>query len=115
METVTVGCKLPHGFKMDLLVNGVKQRVLLRGNNSSLVAGGFGLTEGVDKEFFDKWMAENKALDFVQRGLIWAYKNTEGARKKAIEEAEKRHGLEPLNPDGDPRNKTAVKKADEVE
>ena len=112
MELVTVGCKLPHGVKMDLVVGGIKKRVFIKGNNSSSVAGGFGLTDNVDKEFFDQWMKENAVLEFVQKGLIWAYKSNEGARKRALEEAEKRHGLEPLDPNGDPRNKTAVKKDD---
>jgi len=97
-ETVTVGCKLPHGIHMDIITDTGKKRVTLRGNNSSNVIGGFGINPGVSKEFFDKWMSENQNLKAVKDGLIWAYKSEEGARKKALEEAEKRHGMEKIDP-----------------
>ena len=103
---------MPHGMKMDVFVKGVKKRVVLRGNNSSLVVGGFGLTENVEKDFIDQWLKENANLECVQKGLIWYYKDTPGAHKRALEEAEKRHGMEQLVVDGkdkDPRIPGRVK------
>jgi len=69
MQTVTVGCKLPNGIVLHL---GEKEQ-LINGSNSSVVIGGHGITEGVDKEFFDAWVEKNASLKFVKEGLIFAH------------------------------------------
>ncbi|MDU1294630.1 MAG: hypothetical protein E6973_01775, partial [Enterobacter hormaechei] len=48
-ETVTVGCKLPNG----LILEQGGYKVELNGSYSSLVFGGYDLTENVDKVAFE--------------------------------------------------------------
>lgn len=97
-KMVTVGCKLPHGLKLDLELPGKpKVRHILKGTNSSSVIGGFGLTE-VPEDFWNEWVKRNKDLEAVKKLLVWSYPSREGARSKALEMAELRHGVEPINP-----------------
>lgn len=98
-KTVSVGCKLPNGLHLDLGQPGDPQnRISLRGSNSATVIGGFGITHGVDEQFFAEWMKRNKSLDMVKNGLIFEHTNPESVRQYANENAEVQTGLEPLNP-----------------
>lgn len=110
LGTVTVGCKLPHGLWMELQVDdGPKTAILARGCNTSEVVGGFGLTPNVQKDFWDAWLEQHKNLKFVKNGQIWAYKSIEGAKAKAKEMAEIKHGMEALDPNNLPKG---IEKAD---
>lgn len=101
--TVTVACKLPHGIWMEVQDgNKPKTRILAKGCNTSNVIGGFGLTENVPADFFEAWIEKNKSLKFVQRGQIWALNRSDSVRKKALEMAELKHGVERLDPDKPP-------------
>jgi hypothetical protein len=102
-ECVTVACKLPHGLQLDVEINGVRNRFLASGSNSSAVFGGFGLTDGVPKDFWEAWKKEHAHMPYVKREQIWAIKDRRSAQDKAIEMAEIRHGMEQLNQNGDPR------------
>lgn len=95
MATVTVGCKLPHGIHMDL--DG--KRVTLNGSNSSNVIGGHGITENVDKEFFDKWVAQRKDSPMVKNGLVFAHERSGNAQAEAKEKAKTKTGFEGLDQD----------------
>ena len=112
METVTVGCKLPHGLHLDVIGEKGRVRHTIKGTNSSAVIGGFGLTE-VPKDFFDQWINDNKDLDCVKKNLVWAYLGRKGAESKALEMAEIRHGMEAMKQDKDPRSPRNVKPDDE--
>lgn len=92
-ETVTVGCKLPHGLVLEL----DKQSVVLNGANSSTIIGGYGLTEGVDKAFFDAWMEKNEHLPFVRNQTVFAQAKTEDARASALEKAGEKTGFEGMS------------------
>lgn len=75
--TVTVGCKLPHGFHLDLheVVNGqpeVKARYTVEGANASQIIGGHGITPNVPEDFWNEWLAKNKNTPMVRNGLIFA-------------------------------------------
>ena len=105
--TVTVGCKLPHGLHLDI---GGK-RVTLKGTNASNVIGGHGITENVDKAFFDKWMSQNKESAAVKNGLIFAHEAAQNTKAEAKEKKDNKNGFEGLDPakpgpgiqpDGDP-------------
>jgi len=96
--TVTVGCKIPNG--MILEVN--KKQVLINGSNSSLIIGGHGITEGVDKDFFEAWIAENKELSTVKGGFIFAHGKTEDAKAEAKDRKKNKTGLEPLDQEKKP-------------
>lgn len=94
MATITVGCKLPHGLIIE--VDGVP--VTLNGTNSSNVIGGYGLTEGVDSDFFQKWMAANKDSAAVKNDLIFAQGRADSARAAASERKGVKNGFEGIDP-----------------
>jgi len=105
MPTVTVGCKLPNGIVLHL---GEKEQ-MVNGSNSSLVIGGHGITEDVDKVFFDAWMKKNAKLKFVKDGLIFAHEETDSTKAEAKEKADVKTGLEPLDTNAKPDGITEVK------
>ena len=92
-ETVTVGCKLPNGLILEI----GDYKVALNGANSSLVVGGYGLTEGVDKDAFEQWLAVHAAQPYVRNDLVFAQAKTNSAQAKASENASVKSGLEGLD------------------
>ncbi|ELY6374873.1 hypothetical protein SNQ68_002487 [Cronobacter sakazakii] len=104
-ETIVVGCKLPNG----LVVEQDGYTVTLNGSNSSNVVGGYGLTEGVDKNAFEKWLEVHKNQPYVKNELVFAQAKANSAQSKATENASVKSGLEGL-----PQDKPApgIEKAD---
>lgn len=107
-EVIAVGCKLPHGIHLDIRKLGEQtERVTLKGTNSlqsgivqriSMI-GGFAVTEGVPKEFFDKWMADNANHPAVKNGLIFHHKQLASVVDMGKErEGDVRSGLDPIDP-----------------
>jgi len=94
-EVVTVGCKLPNGLLID--VDG--KVVHLLGANSSNVIGGYGLTENVDKEYFEKWLKQHAKQPYVKGEMVFAQAKTNSAQSKASENASVKTGLEGLPQD----------------
>lgn len=94
-EVVTVGCKLPNG----LLLEQDGYNVLLNGANSSNLVGGYGLTEGVDKDAFDKWIKTHADQAYVKNELVFAQAKTNSAESKAKENGGVKSGLEGLPQD----------------
>lgn len=68
-----------------------------------MMAGGYALTFGVNKDFFDRWMEQNKLNPIVVNRMIFGYEKIEEVRAKARNYADLKSGLEPLSPDDDPR------------
>jgi hypothetical protein len=116
---VSVGCKLPHGIELWLYeetvgpVDPVTRTapkvfrrkagpVVLNGTNAhkkgGKVIGGFGLTENVDADFMDAWMAQNPHFPAVENGLIILGKRSGDVRAEAKEKADIQ-GIERINPD----------------
>ncbi len=104
-DLVTVGCKLPNG----LVLEQDGYQVELNGSNSSLVFGGYGLTEGVDKDAFDKWLSVHKNQPYVKNELVFAQAKTNSAQAKASENAKVKSGLEGLPQD---KPMAGIEKAD---
>lgn len=98
--TVTVGCKLPNGMICELGKFGDEnyRAVTVKGANSALIHGGFGITEGVDASFWAEWKKKHARLTFVQKGLIFAVGDIASARDHAIDMSALKTGLEPLDP-----------------
>jgi len=94
MATITVGTKLPHGLTIQV----GEVSVELKGQNSSLIYGGHGITEGVDKEFFDKWLSMNKDSAAVKAGLIFSHEKTNNVKAEAIEKKDNKNGFEGIDP-----------------
>jgi hypothetical protein len=107
---ITVGCKLPNGLHLD--VGGV--RVSVKGTNASSLVGGHGITPGVDKAFFDAWLAVHKDSAVVKKGLIFAHEKENSAQAMAKERARNKSGLEGIDPNKPaPGIKPASTKADD--
>lgn len=93
------GYAVPHGEQSSVAVVGGRT--------------GYALTFGVDREFFDKWLDQNKDTDMVRQGLIFAAGSEQSARESAAEKKKLRNGFEPLDPANLPRvGKLRVKKYD---
>lgn len=105
-QAVTVGCKLPHGLVLEV----GSTSVTLNGANSSNIIGGYGLTEGVDKAFFDAWMEKNEHLPFVRNQLVFAQASADDAKASALEKAGEKTGFEGMS---DADMPAGVSKADE--
>lgn len=92
-QTVTVGCKLPHG----IIIRVDKTEVTLNGANKSNVIGGHGLTS-VDKAFWDAWVKDNSSFVPYARGMIFAKDNEREANAVARERKDEKTGFEGLDP-----------------
>ena len=96
-DTVTIGCKTPHGLILNLTEFGKPARVfVVKGNNSAQVIGGFGITHGVPRAFWEEWKEKNKSLALVTNGLVFAYGKRDAAESHANEHAKLPHGFEPM-------------------
>ena len=134
---VTVACKLPHGLILQLCkevekaeaqrdgthklikewarlpekvkINGylAKYRVDLppAAQDSS-----YALTHGVDKDFWDQWLAQNRELDMVKAKLIFASDKQDTVKKATEDYAGTKCGLEPVDPSKLPRNISTFRK-----
>lgn len=102
--TVAVGCKLPNGLHLDI----GETRVTLKGANAARVFGGFGVTEGVDKSFYEEWCRINAQHPALKNGLIFAEAEADSVEDRGEEQAELRSGFEQLNPNELGKGVTAV-------
>lgn len=130
-ETVTIGLKLPNGLILQLqseqdvrfpVMGGgfhvekqmrpdySKPSYTLHGNRfpfgeqpRCLIVGGFAMTPGIPLDFWKLWREQNKDLDLVKSGLIFAQETADSARDEAKDKATLRSGLEPLSQKNDPR------------
>lgn len=133
-KTVTVACKLPHGLRMQLytmvpftepVIGGgtreskraepVGDVVVLKGNRAPFgvvpehqIIGGFGLTPGVDREFFENWLKQYADHPAVKGGLVFAADGQHAAMDKAKERGHLKSGLEPLVMPKNEKDKTAI-------
>ena len=123
-KTVTVGCKMPGGLILQLYEmhdekeatpNGFRDIKVARPAGDPvringcavpvggpqpkhMVLGGYGLTPGVDADFFAKWLKQNEHSMLVKNKLIFSANSRDSAESKAEEMAKVRSNLEPLNP-----------------
>lgn len=97
---LTIGCKLPNGLICELGKYGEDnyQRVELKGANDANIIGGYGLTHGVPTAFWNAWIKVHERFPFVLKGLVFAERDVASARDQAADFAEKRTGMERLNP-----------------
>jgi hypothetical protein len=120
-EKVTVACKLPHGLRLRLFkmvdtienVSGNNQRtvkiarpfgeeVVIKGvavefGKDKALTGGYALTTGIDKAFFDEWMHQNAEHDAVKNNLIFAASTRDEIEGMAEDHKATKSGLEPLD------------------
>lgn len=99
-DTVTVGCKLPHGMHLDIYTEDgqVAARHTINGQNASEVIGDHGITIGVPKAHFEEWMRLNKGSAAVRNGLIFAHDKAENVAREANEKQANKSGFEGIDP-----------------
>lgn len=130
-NTVTVACKIPcglvlrlhriverefptpgGGFHKEKLAEQYGDVIRINGYSAPAgglpyhgeqVIGGYALTTGVDRDYFAKWMEQNKDLDLVKNHLIFAHEHAADTQAEAREKAHVFDGLGPITPDKDPR------------
>jgi len=96
---IWVGCKLPNGLICELGSRDDEnyKAVRLKGSNDANVIGGYGLTQ-VSESFWNAWVKKHARLDFVKRALVFVEQDRASAEDHARDEAERKNGLEPLDP-----------------
>ena len=67
------------------------------------MASGCALTFGVDADFFEQWLEQNKNSDYVKNKMIFAQEKIEDAKAEAAENKSRDSGFGPLRPDNDKR------------
>lgn len=64
---------------------------------------GAALTPGIDKDFWDQWVEQNRLNPVVVNGLIFAHEAPADIAAQAAELKDVTSGLDPINPKGDKR------------
>ena len=127
--TVSVGCKLPAGLVLqvfevrdgtELVMGGgvrtikvhhrLDKKVHLNGSatvfgvtSEHQIVGGYGITEGVDSDFFELWQRQNADSDIVQRRLVFACPKNDAVMTEARATKDTRTGLEPIDQNNLPK------------
>lgn len=112
--TVTVCCKLVNGFLMEMGTRESDDYVSigLKGiSHMRIVGAEWGITEGVDKAFWDAWREKHKKFKYIRGGFIFAQEDTKDAVAQAKEMAGLKTGLERLNPKNLPKGLERMTKA----
>lgn len=127
VDTVYVACKLPNGIVLQcdemvehrepVMGGGFKEVKVARrtgetyriagnaldvekikaGEINHLVIGGFAITPGIPKEFWDRWYEQHKHMDIVKGGHIYAHTQDASVRDYARDGQKLRSGLEPID------------------
>lgn len=132
--TVTVACKIPNGIVLQLCrptkwieetPSGSRDRVrwdkfgarhFVQGpaypsgtvpegyGERPALSGGFALTAGIPREFWDEWLKQNAESSFVVNGQVFAQPTFDRAQGVGREKAAVKSGFEPLSRDMNPKN-----------
>lgn len=102
MSTVTVVCKTPNGFVMDV----DNHQISIAGWNTKqggiIHLAGFdraGYTEDVPKDFWEKWKTNHVNHPLITNNLVHAQASTRSAKAEAKEKQAAKSGLEAIDPD----------------
>lgn len=135
--TVTVACKIPNGLKLEVFEEREVHEPLFGGGTKLVkrfertgkpgtfytvrgprlpfgvpptfpIVGGFALTPGIPKDFWDKYCEQNQDSDAIRNGLLFAHESLDKVQGRCREFRGNKSGLEPLDPeatgkDRDPR------------
>jgi hypothetical protein len=137
-ETVSVASKLPMGIVLQLydfkprhepvMGGGAREykqaeprhgaTFIVDGNSfaqnvgpQSQIAGGFAITHGVPKAFWEEWLDQNKHADYVVNGMIFAHAEAASTVAHAKDNEGEKSGLERLDPKNLPKG---LSSSDEV-
>lgn len=129
-DKITVACKLPSGLLLRLCrmedsseqspmgiktikvarwygdqvrINGVAARTNPAPNDSAFAqTGGYALTPGVDREFFEEWLRQNADAEVVRNEIIFAHGSDADVRRHTRDNEKVRSGMEPIDPEKPP-------------
>lgn len=87
------------GSEVTLNGNAMSHETLLSGDVPHLVVGGYAMTPGVPRDFWERWLERHRDTDIVRNRLVFAAASESKVRGMAKENAATRSGLEPLDPD----------------
>lgn len=85
-------------------------KIASTGSVPHLVIGGYGITSGIPRDFWERWFAANEQTEIVLKKIVYAESNEMRARSFAAEHVEIRTGMEPINPDEPGRFSTEARK-----
>lgn len=76
------------------------------------LSGGYAITHGVSKDFWDAWFEQNKEHEAIVNGMLFAHTEVASTIAETIEKKDVMSGMERLNPEKLPAGlKTADRKA----
>jgi hypothetical protein len=135
--TVTVACKLPNGVWLQLhemvehtepspngprqvkMARKVGKPVLIKGYKgfafdhieprNTTIIGGFALTKGVPRDFFEKWCEQNQDSFLLKNQLMFAHVEKASVDDFAKGNESVKNGFEPIDPDN-PNTRMGSKK-----
>jgi hypothetical protein len=67
------------------------------------IVGGYAITHGIPKAFWDEWLEQNKLSDYVKNNMIFAHTEAASVTSKATDQTEVKSNLERLDPAKLPR------------
>ena len=137
---VTVACNLPHGLKIrnftmipsrELVMGGgvrdttiaehAGEDILLNGIATEhgkaprhKIVAGYAITEGVDKESWNHWLADNQKSPMVLNRCVFAYERAGKTEDAAQDERGRLTGLEPFKKKNDPRRPKRIANVGDV-
>lgn len=68
-----------------------------------MVVDGAALNFGIDQDFMEEWLKQNKLNPVVMNGMVFIAKDIDAAQGIARDAVKVLSGLDPVNPEGDPR------------
>jgi hypothetical protein len=125
--TVTVACKIPAGLRLTVFEERTERFPAPAGNSytetisrpmvdvepitihgtranansmdapKASIVGGYALTHGVNKAFWDLWLEQNQTTEIVTNRLVFAFEKADTTRGVAKDNRAVLSGLEPLN------------------
>lgn len=98
----------------------IGEQIVIRGNAIDIVnlrsgadsefprVGGYALTSGVPRDFWELWLEQHKDAPYVKNGLVFAHTSIDGTSGEAREKKAVESGFEGIDPDN-PQKKTGIR------
>jgi hypothetical protein len=67
------------------------------------IVGGYAITHGIPREFWERWLEQNKESDIVVNGMLFAHGESASTIAEAKEKEDQKSGLERLDPNKLPK------------
>lgn len=67
------------------------------------IASGYAITHGIPKEFWERWLEQNKESDVIRNGIIFAHAESASTMAEAREKVDVTSGMERLDPNKLPK------------